>query len=222
VLNTYTEFTDYLRLIGFMPLSNNKVGFPSLSSLTPEGAWHTDEASDPWIWRRRVVEEKLSAYGKFFDKKPSFITLEWLPYFLAARRGTQTVKSLYERGNLSLTAKNLYALLGEHDQIAAHDLRPLLGLGKESKTQIENAMIELQMGMFLTISDMVRKVSADGEPYGWPSACLMKIEDYLGTEVISKAQAIDPSTARAAIITHAQKTLPEATDRVLGKFLGLA
>ncbi|KAF0196585.1 MAG: hypothetical protein FD169_838 [Bacillota bacterium] len=219
MLNTYEEFKSYLQNVGFMPLSNNKVGFPSLSSLTAEEAWHTNEANDPWIWRRVIAEEKLAAYGKFFDKKPSFITLEWLPYFLAVRRGKKSITSLYETGKLSTTAKNIYALLEEHEQIAAHDVKPLLGLGKDSKTEIENAMIELQMGMFVTISDMVRKVSADGSPYGWPSVCLMKIEDWVGDAIMAKAAELDPTGARAEIIAKAREFSPDANEKQLTQFL---
>lgn len=218
MLNTYEDFKSYLQNAGFMPLSNNKAGFPSLSSLTMEEAWHSGEVNDPWIWRRLVAEEKLAAYGKFFDKKPSFITLEWYPYFLAARRGLTSVEELYDKGKFSHAAKCIYELFEGPKEIPAHDIKPLLGRDM-GKTEFDNALTELQMGMFLTMSGVAQKTNAQGEPYGWPSVCLMKVEDWVGKTVMDKAAGLDPLAARAQIVAKAREFNPDASEKQLAKFL---
>ena len=220
MLNTYEDFRSHLKSVGFMPLSNNKAGFASLSSLTEEGTWHSGQANDPWIWRRLVAEEKLAAYGKFFDKKPSFITLEWFPYFLTVRRGSTSVEELYEMGKVSQAAKCIYDLFEGPKEIPAHDIKPLLERDM-GKTELDNAITELQMGMFLTASGVARKTNAQGEPYGWPSVCLMKVEEWVGEEIMTKAAGLDPILARAHIIVKARDLSPEVAEKQLVKFLGL-
>lgn len=220
MLNTYEDFSSFLHNIGFMPLSANRADFPNLSGLTAEEAWHTNDPGDPWQWRRRIADEKMAAYGKFFEKKPTFITIEWLPDFIAVRRRGHSVASLYQDGLLSTTAKDIYALFDEHKQVAAHDLRPLLGLGKDSKTSIDNACLELQMGLFVTVSDMVRKIGTDGEPYGWPSVCLMRMEDW-APEACAAAAKIGPAEASNRIMRRAKEVMPEAEERTIKKLLGL-
>lgn len=220
MLHTYNDFAAYLTGVGFMPLSNNKPGFASLASLTEEQAWHTGKETDPWIWRKRIAEEKKATYGKFFDKKPAFISLEWLPYFLAARRGALTVVEIYEQGQLSQRAKDVYDLFDQREQIAAHEIKPLLARDI-GKTELENALNELQMGLFLTISGAEQKTNARGEAYGWPSICLMKMENWVGAEVVAEAAKINSAEARAKIIAKAQAQIPDASEKTLAKFLGL-
>ena len=50
--------------------------------------WHTgDPETDPWEWRMRVLYERDDiAYSKVFFRKAGYITREWYPYFLVARR----------------------------------------------------------------------------------------------------------------------------------------
>ncbi|MBT9153193.1 MAG: hypothetical protein DDT35_01422 [Firmicutes bacterium] len=220
MLNTYEDFKKHLQNVGFMPLSNNKIGFPSLVSLTIEEAWHTGEVNDPWIWRRLVAEERLAAYGKFFDKKPSFITMEWFPYFLSTRKGLTSVEELYAKGKLSHAAKCLYELFKGPKEIPAHDVRPLLGRNM-GKTEVDNALTELQMGMFLTMSGVAQKTNAQGAPYGWPSVCLMKVEDWVDETVMDKAAGLDLFLARNKIMAKARDLCPDVTEKQLAKFLAV-
>lgn len=85
-LKECNEFISVVERLGFMALSNNCIGFPNLESMTEEDQWHTDLPSDPWRWRVNIEKDKKAAYGKLFDKKPGYISLEWYPKFFAARR----------------------------------------------------------------------------------------------------------------------------------------
>ena len=65
--------------------------------------WHTgDPETDPWEWRMRVLEERSDiAYAKLFFRTSGYITREWYPYFIAARRQGMTFDELWEDGRLT-------------------------------------------------------------------------------------------------------------------------
>ena len=59
----------------------------SVEEWTEPGCWWCENPEvDPWIWREIIAGKRKIAYGKFFDKKAGYISLEWLPYFVNARR----------------------------------------------------------------------------------------------------------------------------------------
>ena len=57
----------------------------------------------------RVLEERDDiAYAKLFFKKSGFITREWYPYFLSARRSGFSFEDAYYGGTISNAAKRVY------------------------------------------------------------------------------------------------------------------
>ena len=219
-----TTYEDFLRCVdqnGLMPLSNNRAGLPSLCSLTEDNAWHTNEVTDPWLWRKRIAEEKKAAYGKVFDKKPGFISIAWYPYFIALRRGETTVADLYSEGKLSHMAKAVYELFGGQGEIAAHDIMPLLYTGRDKRTAVENALIELQMRLFLTTSGAVRKTNARGEEHGWPSVIYTTVENWVQPELMRTAQALSPDKAKIALFAKVRQVAPDVNEKQASKLIML-
>lgn len=66
---TYEEAVQRIQSIGMLPLAPLFAEYPSLSSLTPKEHWHKDDERDPWLWRSRLAEEGIAAYGKFVKRK---------------------------------------------------------------------------------------------------------------------------------------------------------
>lgn len=205
-LKTYNSFVEHLVQVGFMPLSANKFGYPSLADLTESDAWHTgDEQRDPWQWKSKVAQRRQAACAKLFDKKPGFVDPDWYPLFLAARRGQNSVAELYKSGKLSVEAYRLYDLFTEDKPaLGAHEISTLMGVTKESKSRLENALVELQMGMFLTVNGTVRKLNAAGEPYGWPSIEYILVEHWAGKDAMSESKNLSADYARDRILTQAK------------------
>ena len=65
--------------------------------------------------------------------------------------GTLTFEEAYERGAVSHTAKQIYDIVSE-GYVALHEIKALGGFGKEDKSQFDRTMVELQMGMFITMT----------------------------------------------------------------------
>ena len=96
ILN-YAGFVEALLQAGFSMGGGNDEGIFALIPWNWEETppyptpvrWHTGDAeTDPWEWRMRVLDERTDvSYSKVFFKKNGFITRDWAPYFLSARRG---------------------------------------------------------------------------------------------------------------------------------------
>lgn len=220
-ISKYNEFARVIEDVGFMPLSNNCIDFINLSDLTQLEQWHTGLDSDPWQWRVKIEADGKAAYAKLFDKKPGFISLEWYPIFLAARRKGRSFKEIYSQGLISNDAKNIYDLFERHNNLAIYGIKAMAGFTKETNSKYESAMSELQMGMFITINGTKQKVSAKGELYGWPATAYTTVEKWAGEEIIEKSRRMNPEDAVDEIMERVADFTPHLEPRKLRKFLGL-
>ncbi|MBT9133736.1 MAG: hypothetical protein DDT38_00462 [Firmicutes bacterium] len=219
VLHTYDGFVRHVNACGFMPFSGNRLGLLSLADLTDEGAWHTNEETDPWVWRKKIAEEKIAAYGKLFAKKPGFISLACYPYFLALRRGAVTGAKLYSDGKLNYLAKTIYDLFLANQQLAAHEIPSLLRLEPERKSAVENALTELQMYMLVTTCGVARKTSPKGEEYGWPAVVYTAVENWLPKDILLRGHALAQEVAKVFLLDKAREMLPRVDEKKLLGFL---
>jgi hypothetical protein len=222
-ITEYRDFVNIVEEIGFMPFSKNCIDFISLdgdTGLTYPEQWHTDLPSDPWPWRVKIEEEHKAAYGKLFDKKPGFISLEWYPRFLAARRGGRSFKEMFSDGLISNYARQIYALFDTYSILATHEIKSLCGFTKETNSKYESAMCELQMGMFITTNGMTYKVGSSGEPYGWPATAYSTVEIWAGEELTEQSCLIKPQDAMDDILIRINEIAPNADPKKIKRFAG--
>lgn len=220
-INQYSEFTAMVEDLGFMTLSKNCIDYANLTDLTTEEQWHTGLATDPWQWRVNIEKDHKAAYGKLFDKKPGFISLQWYPIFLSARRKGRSFAEIYSEGLISNDAKQIYDLFKYHQSLAVHEIKALGGFMKETNSKYENAMCELQMWMFITVNGTKHKLSAKGEPYGWPSTAYSTVETWAGDQLIEQAMGIKPEDALDEIILRVQDFVPDADMRRIRRFVSI-
>ena len=120
-------------------------------------------------------------YGKFFDKKAGFISLEWLPYFVNYRRNGYDFDSKWEDGLANSREKAVLDLLTGRDddgdmtfpdiQILSTDLKKKAGFGKEGAKNYSGIVTGLQMQMYLVITYFARRRSKSGSEYGIAPSC---------------------------------------------------
>ena len=110
MIRRYDDFLQSLLSAGFSMGGKNKEGFYTILTWawnesppyeTPV-SWYTgNPKTDPCEWRTRLLSERNDiAYGKVFFGKAGFITSEWYPYFLAARRGGLTFEEADRDGTI--------------------------------------------------------------------------------------------------------------------------
>lgn len=180
--------------------------------------WHTGEPdTDPWEWRMRVLEERSDiAYGKVFFRSSGFITEEWYPYFLAARRQGMTFEEAWQAGRISDLARRIYQAVSENGRTPMHDIKRLAGLIGETSAHIEKAMTDLQMMMYLTICGRQQKKNMYGEPYGWSSTVFCTPEEFWHTDSFSLPSAEE---AEQMITARVAELNPAAQARKIRKFI---
>jgi len=221
------NFTDFVAAIHDAGFSGDKDVFSVMQWNFAEGApydtpvrWFTgDPDTDPWEWRARVTEEKTGiSYGKVFFRKMGFITLEWAPYFLSVRR-QQSFDEAYADGKMSLLAKRIHDMLVDGDTVPVHVMKKELDIGKAEKSAFERTLVELEMGMFITHNGRQQKISKQGLPYSWTSACFCTADAFWGEEVFMQADALDPEVAEAHITSRIYALNPEAEPVKVRRFI---
>ena len=130
IIQNYEDFITALKQVGFSMGSGNGEGVFSLCSwFGGRIRWHTEDPNtDPWEWRMRVLDEREDiAYAKVFFHKSGYITKEWYPCFLAARRSGLTLEEAYEDGTISRPARKVYDLIRENGSLPTHRIKKMGG-----------------------------------------------------------------------------------------------
>lgn len=219
-LRTYEDFISFVGEIGFMTLSENPAGWPSLAGLTESGQWFTDAPDDPWRWRLRIVEERGAAYAKLFHGMPSFVSREWYPAVFAARRGPLSFDDVWELGRMRDEARRVYELFRCRSLLATHEIRQLGGFTGKTRGRMESALTSLQTGMFITVSGMTRMTTLDGRPHSWPATEYRRAEDWAWDGALQLAAGMDARDAADRIAGRMLEMKPGLTKAELMKFIG--
>ena len=176
---------------GFLPFFKNEIEGFSVEELTPRHLWFSDEGMDgPWEWKGPVICGGMCAYGKFFNKKAGYVSLEWLPDLMNWRRARHCALSPDEQYMLDV--------LMEHESLLSREWKKLCGytksrsprrsqlekeMEKEARAQgwwpydgvltenrrkgFETVATSLQMGLRCIIADFEYLHDRRGRQYGW-------------------------------------------------------
>lgn len=229
MVQNYEEFLDELLKAGFSLGGGSAEGIFAIVDWNwitdaPDGTnvqWHTgDIEHDPWEWRMRVLDERKDiAYAKIFFKKSGFVTREWYPYFMAARRGGLSFGDAYAAGKLSHFAKRIYDMVAENGALPSHMIKQMGAFGREDKAAFDRALVELQMGMYLTMCGSADRVSLSGGVQGWSSNVMCTVEEFFGIGILEEAREITPEQAYSAIASQVMLLNPMATEKKVRKFV---
>ncbi len=148
-----------------------------------------------WDAKDQLAAAKKVYYGKALKKRPTFISLDYFPYFyklVQERRGGDYATD-YLRGGLSRDAKRiLEALLERSPQITA-DLKASAAMSHPRKrAAFDAAMAELQSRMYVV------KI---GEFYD-PFTFLWDLTERRFAKEIEQAEAVDAESARRTVLTQ--------------------
>lgn len=222
MIRSFSDFVSALFEAGFSMGGGNSEGIYSLAPLYGTNiAWHTGNPdTDPWEWRIRVLSERNDiAYAKLFFHKSGYITKDWYPYFLAARRNGKTLEEAYADGEISNYAKRSYEIIAENGSVPVHEIKRLAGFGREDNSKFERALVELQMKMYVTICGYQQKISLRGEEYGWLSAVYCRTESLFGNGSFEQVSHISTGEAAERITEQILRLNPSAGTKEINKFI---
>lgn len=214
------ELINYVNEVGFLPLFKNEIeGFSAEEHTWPNGWWSGDPEQDPWEWREQIARSQKVAYGKFFDKKAGFISLEWLPYFANYRRDGYDFDARYDDELASIRCKKIMDPFWEHEELFSNELKEMAGFGKGGEKNFPGIVTDLQMQTYLVVKDFRQRKNKKGQEYGWPIAVYCMPEQIWGYEMVTASYKEKPEDSGERIMNRMKEVFPWATEKQMKKLL---
>ena len=222
-IHTAEQLIEYINEVGFLPLFKNEIpGFSVEERTVPHYWWSGNQERDPWEWREIIARSEKVAYGKFFNKKAGFVSLEWLPYFANHRRDGYDFDALWDDEKASIRQKKIMDLFEHQEELFSAEIRKMAGFGKKGEKNFEGTITELQMKTYLVMRDFRRKRNKAGFEYGWPVAVYAKPETIWGYDLVTSAYKEKPEDSAKRIYAHIKEQYPIAAEREIRKVLGVS
>jgi hypothetical protein len=160
----------------------------------PEHTHHDPYISFVWEMKEVLPAERKAYYGKLLKRRPTMVSLEFLPFFyvLSGRTGSRDeyVRE-FEKGRLSRLAKEIMDALHDDWPQSTKGLKLATGMsGKRDRAGFDKAMAELQEGMY------VAKIREDHDPFSFVWAPLTRCFP----KEIRKARRVSAEEAREVIL----------------------
>lgn len=211
--------------LGFLPFFHNGVEGFSIEEMTPREYWFSQEVDGPWEWKTPVICGGLCAYGKFFDKKAGYVSLEWFSDFMNWRRWNNS---------LTPTEMQMLQVVRDHESLLTHDLKKACGYISPSRSRLEKmaerklhgefrreayetAISHLQMSTHCCIAGFEYKADRRGKPYGWG------IARYTTPEVLyeDSLQPVSrsPKESYSRMLHHLSQLFPKSSEPHLRRLL---
>lgn len=227
-IHSAEELERQVEKLGFLPFFRCGIPGFSIEERTAPEYWFSDEEEGPWEWKGPVTREGHCAYGKLFNKKAGYVSLEWLPDFMNYRRSRHYAK---DEDTEALDDVVLQAIVSE-GSATVRELRRLLGFAKgrskrkptdlvdsmpdEGKLSLDPILTRLMMGLHVVIADFEYYIDRHGRPYGWGVARYTTPEALYGLQTTGNT----PEESYHKLYRHFRTLLPEAKEPMLLKLLG--
>jgi hypothetical protein len=144
----YIDATGYCMLF---PVTN--VPLPSLYYTVTRRNPHEKMIWDKysamvWRWKDELPRRRRAFYAKYFRGRGTFISLKFLPHFLAMRETAATPgdhERLYAAGRISADARAIWEALETHGPLATLELRHACKMdSKAGNIRFKRAILDLQ------------------------------------------------------------------------------
>ena len=215
-ISSAPQMMEAIQQLGFVPLLWSGIrGFSAEEMVDPECRYVVyDDGWDwpMWKWKGPIITEGNCVYGKFFDKKAGYISLEWWPDFCNWRRSQHPAP---EAGSID---EAILLTLQEHGSLITRELRQACGFtGPKMRSRFDAYVTRLQMACRIVTEDFVYPRDRHGREYGWGWSLLTTPERLYGREACLCSRT--PEESRARILAHLQHLLPHSTPAQLERLL---
>ncbi|EEQ56342.1 hypothetical protein CBFG_00051 [Clostridiales bacterium 1_7_47FAA] len=221
-ITTYQKMEQAVVESGFLPFFKNDIPGFSVEERTPPELWFPDDEGKegPWEWKGPVVRGGRCVYGKFFEKRAGFVSIEWLPDFANYRRDGYDFDARCDDGLVFYKDKSLYDTVEKSGSILTPELKSSCNYRKGGNKGFETIITRLQMQTYITIADFEYRIDKNGQQYGWGVARYATPEYLLGTEVVQSAYSRSPEESKERILRYLRNLLPKADEEQLLRLIG--
>ena len=221
-LRTTADAMRFIETAGFCVLFPAKnIPLPSLYyAVSRRQVVHWDKSAQLiWNWKDELPKKSRSFYGKYFKGRGSFISLEFLPYFLATH-GTaieaREAETFYKTGRISHDALELWLALAKHGPLPTLELRHACKMESQAgNKRFKKAMLELQGLLIVTHSGAERETEA------WASNRFDLVSRSFSKQ-LAEARKISAEEARVAIAVKYKTLYPNAVPAQIARLFGWA
>ena len=218
---------------GFLPFFECGITGFSIAEHTPSELWFSDEADGPWEWKGPLIGQGNVAYGKFFNKKAGFVSLEWLGHLINYRRTSAPPSRSFKE-------EEVFRCIIEQEIILSKELKKCCGFLKSKNPRqnlLEYAMMKdvklprkkatsesfdsiltrLQMSLRVCIADFRYNYDRKGHRYGWGVAEYSTPELMYGDEIIMPK--CSPEESYRKMFFQILQNFPFATEKAVNRLL---
>lgn len=201
--------------LGILPYFANKItGFSVEESVPEDILWNIYDG--PWEWKGTIIRDWQIAYGKFFNRKAGYISLELLPDFLNVRRSMFPLEQ-------HAVERRLYDILLEHESLLSREFKSLAGFGsrrEKGDAGFDTLVGRLQMGGRVVIADFEYKYDRQGNRYGWGVALYTTPEALYGRDIIN-VEDRSPEESFDRLVGRMMKNLPDVPVNLIEKLVSI-
>ncbi len=219
-IRSYRELISWINEIGFLPLFKNEAeGFSVEEHVSGLFWWSGDPEQDPWIWREIIAGTGEVAYGKFFNKRAGFVSLEWFPRFANYRRDGYDFDARWDDELANIRCKKIMDVFETGEEFTGATLKKTAGFGKNGEKNFDGIITDLQMQTYLVVREFRRKRNKRGIEYGMPVSVYAKPETLWGYEMVSSAYREDPQKSWECIVERVKSAFPLADEGQIKKLM---
>ena len=207
-----------IQTAGFLPLLDSGIeGFSAEDIVDedcryvtfPDGGWDWPL----WKWKGEIVTETPCAYGRFFNGKAGFISMEWWSDVCNYRRAK------HPRPEENSIEGVILGTLQSTGSIITRELRAACGFnGKGMRGRFDSRLTKLEMATYIVTEDFVYPRDKHDREYGWGWSLLNTPESLYGKDACLCDRTPEESFQR--IMRHLKTVLPHASDRQLARMIG--
>ena len=218
VIHNCAALSELIQEIGFLPLLDSAVpGYSAMEIVDEDCRYSTDpdEGFDwpLWEWKGPIILEGNCVYGKFFDKKAGFISLDWWGDFCNYRR------SKYPKPEEGSIEDTILSVLQYNGSMITRELRRACGFtGKGMRSKFDGYVTRLQMACRIVTEDFVYPHDKHGHQYGWGWSLLTTPESLYGPNHANCPHT--PEESHKRLLAHFHSIVPSATEKQIARILG--
>lgn len=183
--------------------------FDHLSTSSEDQKWNW-----MWPWKDELPEAKKLYYGKLLVKKPTFVSMKFLPTFYATfGRAGETDDHLDDvrAGRISDLARRVVEYLAHRGETQKKRMRVDLGIeSKEGRGDLERAIEELQRLMYVA---RVKAVGERSDDYNYTYDLFVRRYP----ETVKAAMPLSSSDACAAVLRRLLDVAGGVTPKQVGR-----
>ncbi|MBQ7737789.1 MAG: hypothetical protein IJT62_08160 [Oscillospiraceae bacterium] len=221
IVRTKQDLIDAVEKYGIVPFFRNSLPGFSLEEHADPSTWYdTSEDFWPcWEWKGDVIRTLRCGYGKFFEKKAAYVSVEWFCHLANYRRDGYDFDARYDDGLASFRDKTLFELVDRNAPVVSRRLKELGNYGKGGQKGFDTLMNRLQEQCYVIIDDFVYLQDRKGRPYGWGVAEYSTPERFMGAAFTDGVYRCKPRESYERLFEHLRALNPSAEEKALRKFL---